>query len=122
MKLVDGLLTLGATMRLTRLVVADDLGAWWIKAPLYDLVFDRIPEHDSRSRTVAINYLRGLDCKWCVGYWIAVGTLASEHLTRESRLRPAWRFVTGTLALNYLAATLSIVEDAGMIAADEANQ
>lgn len=119
MKLVDGLLTLGATMRLTRFVVVDDLGEWWVKAPVYRAVLSNLPAH---KHAHAAAYLEGLSCKWCVGYWIAVGTLASEHLTRESRLRPAWRFVTGTLALNYLAATLSIVEDAGMIAADEASQ
>ena len=116
---MDGLLTLGATLRLTRLVVVDDLGEMWVRAPMYRAVLDLVPQH---QHSTAIRYLEGLECKWCVGYWIAVGTLASEALTRDTPLRPAWRFVTGTLALNYLAATLSVVEDVGMIAADEANE
>lgn len=96
MKVLDAALALGATLRLTRLVVTDDLGRWWVKAPLYDLVFDAIPEDDQRNRNRAVSYLSGLDCPFCVGYWIGVGVLAMPR-------NRAWRFVAGTLTLNYLA-------------------
>ena len=101
--MVDAALVLGATLRLTRFVVNDDLGEWWVKAPIYRAVLSRVPEERIGH---ASNYLDGLSCPFCVGYWIGVGVLASRS---ESS---AWRFVAGTLTLNYLSGHISSRLDA----------
>lgn len=95
MTLSDKALILGATMRLTRLVVADDLGQWWVKDPI-----DRL--HHEGKLHVDHKYLGGLECPFCVGYWIGAGVLVSYHLAP----RRAWRFVAASLTLNEVAAHL----------------
>lgn len=90
-------LALGASLRLTRLIVTDDLGQWWVKDPLRNYVLQRIPTEQAED------YLDGLDCPFCVGFWIGAGVLASAALLGERR---SWRFVAGALTLNYVAAHL----------------
>lgn len=50
----------------------------------------------------------GLECPYCASYWVGAGVLLSGLLVqRHPVARSIWRFVTGTLALNYLAAHTS---------------
>jgi len=113
MKPLDAVLVLGATMRLTRLVVTDDLGRWAVRDPAYhwagDYDPDEIPE-GTRQRLVS-----GLDCPFCVGTWIGFGILAVTGSTSSrSRVGRAWRFLLGGLALNEVAGHLaSRLGDAG---------
>lgn len=128
--MLDSVRVVGAAARLTRLVVVDDIGQWWIKEPVdaamqryADAEIERAAAQGREPRTPWWwKYRDGLECKWCAGFWVCAGTLAGEHLTRDTPLRPLWRFTTAALALNYLTANLAIIEDAGMIAADEANE
>lgn len=94
LNLPDVLLIVGATARLTRVIVADDIGEWLFKEPLSTLLDPVNARHYAR-------YLSGLNCPHCVGYWIGVGVLASYVLCRRSSITIAlWRFIASTLTLN----------------------
>jgi len=97
--LADAALALGSTMRLTRLVLLDDLGLWLIRQPAFDLA----KRHDPEGETWVGKAHSGLDCTFCVGYWIGAG-VALAYLPK--RTRPLWRFVTATLTLNEVSGHL----------------
>lgn len=107
MNIPDAALILGATMRATRLVVADAVpGRWLIKEPI-DRAMERYEAaHPNGPEPWWWRYRSGLDCMWCAGLWIAGGVLASYHLTRGTRLESAWRFGATALTLNLIAATV----------------
>ena len=49
----------------------------------------------------------GLDCPFCVGFWIGAGVLAADRLASQERvLDKPWRFAKAALALNYVTAHL----------------
>lgn len=100
----DGVLVLGASLRLTRLVVADDLGQWWIKDPAMKALANSAHRHERVPKWG--RYLDGLSCPFCVGQWIAFGVLGSYLLSRQTRAAGAWRFVAAGLTLNETAAHL----------------
>lgn len=103
-------LAVGATARLTRFVTTDKLGEWWIKDPV-DRAMDRYAAEERRVYGADAaepwwwRYRVGLDCPYCVGFWIGAAVLASEAVTRRPRAaRTAWVFGAGALALNYVTA------------------
>jgi hypothetical protein len=108
-------------MRLTRLVVTDDLGQWWIKDPLDAYWHPKFVRQDKNpdaeygydpavfhqpwlARHVDHKYLGGLECPYCVGFWIGAAVLASYHILP----RGLWRFAARALTLNEAAAHLGI--------------
>jgi hypothetical protein len=94
-------------MRLSRLVVSDDLGLWWIKRPARDWATMIAPGPRRRSRERLVS---GLDCPFCVGTWIGFTVLAVTHLLpRHTIAGRAWRFVMTGLTLNEVAAHLGAV-------------
>ena len=93
----DAALIVGASARLTRFVTADDLGKWWIHAPLYRRFMN----------TSAEKYLIGLHCPHCAGFHASLLVIASYALARVFRLLPVWRIVAGALAVNYVTAHVS---------------
>jgi len=99
----DTILVVGSTMRLTRLVVTDDLGNWMVKWPAYRWASRVDPNGQHwQGKTVL-----GLDCPFCVGTWIGFGVLAITQLTAPTSLPGrAWRFVMAGLSLNYVTAHL----------------
>jgi hypothetical protein len=107
---VNLVLAVLATLRLTRLVTTDKLGDWWIvvpakrwanetenpASPFPDDATD--PSKGWRSKLVS-----GIECPFCVGFWIGAGVLLSLAIARAvPPLLPVWRFATGALGLNYL--------------------
>lgn len=107
----DLALLLLATLRLVRLVVADDLGLWWLRGPAVKWATWHEPDADGwRSKLVL-----GLYCPFCVGFWIGCGVLVSLWLCGgPGHAVAAWRYICGTLALNWAAAHIgSRVGDAG---------
>lgn len=136
---LDIALTFGLYLRLTRLVVRDDLGQWYIVNPVQrwadpvaalvedgralasrrdDLIaqgvdpqalttpispmYDPEPGTGWRSKIAA-----GIDCPWCVGFWIGCATLASLYLAGgPGDAVDAWRWVAGAFSMNYLGAHL----------------
>jgi hypothetical protein len=124
-------LTVLATARLTRFITTDTLGHWLIVKRLrvwalpghaihgwttgdgkparaeviVDHVWDGIdPEVEGRR----VKLVSGLDCPFCVGFWIGAGVLLSLAIARAvPPLLPVWRFVMGALSLNYVVGHVS---------------
>jgi hypothetical protein len=87
----DLLLLMGLTLRLTRFVTTDDLGKWWLQ------------DHRGQSR-----YWSGLDCPFCVGFWIGVAALVSlAAVGGPGHAEQWWRYAAGAFTLNYLVGHLS---------------
>jgi hypothetical protein len=122
----DVALITGLTMRLTRLVVSDDLGQWWLKDPLDRWLHAHPPsspwEDAERSgpledmRRVAggeshrmrwARYAEGADCPHCVSFHAAYLSLGSYLLARRLHLLPAWRFAAGTMSLSAVVGHVS---------------
>lgn len=108
--LLDLLLVLGASLRLTRFVVTDDLGGWWIRDPAER--WARVNDHYGVAEVITGTGWRGrlvsgLFCPFCVGFWIGVLTLASLALAGgPGDTAEWWRWVAGALSLNWVAAHL----------------
>ena len=119
-----------ATARLTRFVTTDHLGEWTIVGPLKRWSARReVPDHirDELERRLQrerereeptanpphgwgwrSKLVKGLDCPFCVGFWIGVLVLLGEVMTRRWRpLRAVWTFALGALGLNYAVGHVS---------------
>lgn len=112
MRIVDFALAVGASARLSRLVITDDLGQWWIKQPIDDAM-DRYAANErllyghEALEPWWWKYRSGLDCPFCVGFWLGAGVLVTGAVAASHpRARSLWRFGAGALALNYVAAHL----------------
>lgn len=97
-----------ATLRLIRLVTTDDLGWWFIRRPAYLWAsFDT----DTGSEPVSWRQklVIGLECPFCVGYWLGSSLLLALCLAGGPGPVPGlpheiWEYGAGSLALNYIAA------------------
>lgn len=99
--ILDVVLLLGLTLRLSRLIVTDDIGDWWVKEPVRRWAMRR------KDPTKALDYADGLDCPFCVGFWIAGLTLLSLFLVGgPGEAHDVWRWVSAWFALNWVAAHL----------------
>ncbi|MFI7278431.1 DUF1360 domain-containing protein [Streptomyces sp. NPDC049879] len=67
-------LALGAVLRISRLIVDDDL-----TAPLRDRLHRRVHRGDGRTRPVAAFVTRLVACTWCTSVWVAFGVLAPVY-------------------------------------------
>lgn len=101
--LIDVLLALGCTMRLTRLITTDHLGRWWIGDPA------TLRANHGRHRTLW-GYIDALvHCPYCIGFWIGNIVLTSLYLTGgPGDTTEPWRWVTGAFTLNYVAAHIGV--------------
>lgn len=111
-----------ATARLTRFITSDKLGEWWLVGPLKRWAWrrgthgysptelnnaDPVPTPDPRSGWRS-KLVSGLDCPFCVGFWIGAAVLLGEVLTGRTRLlRGVWTFTLAALGLNYAVGHLS---------------
>ncbi|AWN07705.1 hypothetical protein HOT31_gp034 [Microbacterium phage Hendrix] len=124
-----------AVLRATRFVTTDKLGEWTVSGPLIRWAWlkegghlppeDRqvierwragmeplpMPEPDRGWRSKLVN---GLDCPFCLGFWVAaLGVtleLAIPHSPRSlpgSALRSAWKVGKAAFALNYVTGHVS---------------
>jgi hypothetical protein len=79
-------------------------------------VFPPYSEHD--PFTWQAKLATGLDCPFCVGFWVGGAVIAGEAITGASRaprvLRAAWSGILAALALNYLVGHLSHRLDRGV--------
>lgn len=122
------LLAVLATARLTRLVVADDIGLWYVRGPAALWAVEReaplseVPEPDRGDEEDAVDLrealspalgwrsrlVSGLSCPFCVGFWIGVLVLLSLALvggpSSDSTAADVWRWVAAPFALNYVVA------------------
>jgi hypothetical protein len=104
-----------ATARLIRFVTEDSLGYWWVVEPVraWANVHDN-PDIERGSmgsyeepqpwRGWRSKVASGIDCRWCVGFWIGVLVLVGEvTLGRIPGVRHLWTFALAALALNSVA-------------------
>ena len=121
-----------ATARLSRFVTSDKLGDWIIVLPAkawavrhegegievieyvttldggqtpskYERTGEPHEDHGWRSKLVA-----GLECPFCVGFWIGAGVLAADAaLPDRGVARRLYDFGTTALALNYVVGHVS---------------
>ena len=105
--ITDTALIVGATMRLTRLVVTDDIGEWWIKEPLTTWIHTHKHMTDAEHQTFE-KYFEGLNCPFCCGFWIGAGVLASHSIAKRAGMLGAWRFVASAFTLNEVAAHANV--------------
>lgn len=128
-----GLIVL-ATARLTRFVTSDWLGEWWFvgKARAWGERHDKrarraewtamrdstpgpvpayahwaSPRDDEGPRTWQAKLVKGLDCPFCVGFWIGAGVLVLDSLVGRGPLRPLWALGLTAFSLNYLVGHIS---------------
>lgn len=97
MRPIDISIAVLASARLSRLVVTDDLGKWWIKEPI-DRAMDRYAD-TAEAEPWWWKYRSGLDCPFCVGFWLGAATLTARAVLP----RKVWLAGAGALALNYAA-------------------
>lgn len=114
MTLVDFALLLLATLRLSRLVMADDLGKWMILRPtaqwLDGYLTRRVGDGDTPTQRADFEGYRkrvflagGLTCPFCIGFWIgAILLLVGYSLGNLGHFPGLFRLALGMLALNYL--------------------
>lgn len=119
-KYIRVILTVLATARLTRFITSDWLGHWWIVqparhwavfgTPLYHTLPESIDAEwaENEPRTWRQKLVKGLDCPFCVGFWIGgVMLLAQVLADAVPVLKPVIRFGLAMLALNYVTGHLS---------------
>lgn len=115
-----------ATARLMRFMTTDTLGEWTVVGPLKmwawrnegrtveeraeaaNLLEEGEPvptppaEYGWRSRLV-----EGLDCPFCMGFWLGLVVLVASTLVRVPVIGPVVKLLGLGLALNYVAAHIS---------------
>jgi hypothetical protein len=95
--LFDLLLLLLATLRVSRLVTTDNLpGQWWIYGPLFKRAYQDGPKPWAK-------YVEGLQCPFCVGFWIGcLGLLSLWLVGGPGDAALWWRYLAGAFALNWI--------------------
>lgn len=127
------LVTTLAAARLTRFVTKDTLGGWLIREPIARAMQNyaqaALTKHQREGRPGTPTapwwwkYEVGLHCKWCVGFWVGLGTLAAEKATRNRPCaRPLVATLGGALALNYVTAHLETLSEKLEETANDSNQ
>lgn len=100
---LDGVLITGTTARLTRLVVSDSLGEWWIHDPI-DKAMDRYEAaHPDSATPWWWEYPKTLvSCPHCMSFHAAWVTLGTYWLARllGPRALAVWRFGAGVMTLS----------------------
>lgn len=128
-----------ATARLTRFITSDWLGEWvlvgpakrWAAGHTRDRLRELRPEisdraidelgvddlvktgaTDDRVASKAARLVKGLECPFCVGFWLGGAVLVGDALLGPTSkaplpLRLAWKLGIGALALNYVVAHIS---------------
>lgn len=112
--IIDVLLALGVTIRLTRAVTVEEIGARLLRHPVEDWA-GRIPK--GRTADLDEPFMRrrwfwadALSCPYCVSTWIAIGafaTMAIAHAT-DSWFTLLWRIVSAGLTGSYVMAHLMV--------------
>lgn len=109
----DLLLALGAALRLTRFIVADDIpGRWWIKDPVVR-VYNRSRVRWLRRHPDALphtapeprwgRYADGLSCPFCMSVWMSAAVVGSLVLAGgPGAVADWWRVGAGILTLAWM--------------------
>lgn len=112
---LDIVLAIGATLRLTRLVVVDEIGEWWLRKPLEDAADRWAVRELARAQAAGEEprtpwwwkYQSLWTCPHCTSFHAAWLVLLSGLVLRKLGLAGLWRFGTGALTLSSVAGHLS---------------
>lgn len=105
LSILDAVLLVGLSARLTRLVVVDDAGE-----PLRLGVL-RVCGALARERARGIDFAaRLMGCPFCVGFWLSLGVVVSWLLAGDTL---AWQAIALVFTLNYVHAHLNAALDSG---------
>ena len=117
-----------ATLRLTRLITTDWLGEWLIVAPAKHWAVETANDEQvitsdleegaseiwndldwTQVTSWRLKLVKGLDCPFCVGYWIGLVILGvtAAVIFAPVWLVIAWGILLGSLALNYIVGHVS---------------
>ena len=99
------LVTALAAARLSRFVTSDKLGDWLIVQPAQE--WAEVTDPEAYPENWKQKLVSGLECPFCVGFWIGAGVLAAESLTKNTALEQPYKFITNALALNYVVGHIS---------------
>lgn len=104
--LLDLLLALGAALRLTRFIVADDVpGNFWIKPLAWRLLMGPGSRRETPTR---YNYWQGLSCPFCMSVWTSAAVALALWLAGgPGDAADWWRWVAGFLSLAWLTAHIA---------------
>ncbi|UDL16206.1 hypothetical protein SEA_KOZIE_10 [Microbacterium phage Kozie] len=121
MKALTYVLALLAALRATRFITSDHLGEWWLVGPAKrwawrrgthgysptEINADPAPTPDPASGWRA-KLVSGLDCPFCVGFWITgAAVLAAAAANRGPRRRAAFQLLAGAVGANYVTGHIS---------------
>ena len=95
-KIINTALVLGASARLTRFIVTDDLGEWWVKEPLRSLA----ARHDDKWD----KYVEGTECPYCVSFWATAAVMGAGAVLRWNKV---WQWGAGVWAASYVVSHVS---------------
>lgn len=107
----DALLGAVAAARLSRVATTDDAGLlvrvpaqrWAARHEHGDQGIDNWGAVGWRTHLVG-----GLECPFCVGFWLGAGVVVSYAAVRDTpRALAVWRIIAGSLALNYVVGHVS---------------
>lgn len=98
MAFVDTCLLLGLTLRLSRLITGDHVGLWFVRGPASMWAQRHEPNGDGWRAKLQL----GLDCPFCIGFWLGGLALLSLWLAGGPGDAAAWwRWSAGLFALNW---------------------
>lgn len=110
------ILIIGTTVRITRLVTRDELGRRLLLDPVEKWATGHegsgLEYEDGRdaldSKAGWRSFLAsGLECSYCVGFWIGAGVLASQRVAARSRVgERIWNATAAALTLNAVVGPL----------------
>lgn len=117
LQIFDLLLSIGLTLRLTRVITQDDIGLWYVRGPVAMWAMRHEPLSPPNITPDGFLGEReyvpgwrgrlslGLSCPFCIGFWVGVLVLLSLWLCGgPGHAWDPWRWVAGAFALNWVAA------------------
>lgn len=129
MKALTYALALLAALRATRFITSDHLGEWalvgqarrwadryehdalareWRALPSPKPPFEHWARGDDEPVTWQGKLVKGLDCPFCVGFWITgAAVLGAAAANRGARRRAAFQVLAGAFGANYITGHIS---------------
>lgn len=106
--IIDVVLALGVTIRLTRAVTVDAIGGRWLRDPVERWARRGHPETGQRARREF--WSDGLVCPFCVSTWVGIGSFATMAATEalESGWLVVWRIVAAGLTASFVVAHVMV--------------
>lgn len=99
---VDTVLLVLATLRVTRLATTDSIGQWWIYEPIAKRAFG------AGRKPKWAKYVDGLQCPYCIGFWIgAIGVGSLMLAGGPGHAALWWRLLAGIFALNWVVGNVA---------------